>query len=173
MLRLSQEESRVKGANVGWFSRKIYDWGVSKQSEEIGAFVKRLSVIDGGELGMVVALATDRRHAFRDAYGIDLSYPSLALGMDRNIAITLGGLIRDSQKQKNYPMAAAFMVWIHTIRACTAIDLRGAGRGMWRQLERGFPYAVDARWNYFDVTGDLLNIEGFDQFPEGLTPDPL
>lgn len=128
--------------------------------------------MDADEIGMIVALATDRRHKLREMYGWDLLEPALVEAADMSAAIKLNQLIRHLQKDSNQVTAAALMVWLHTLRASMSLDLRSAGRELWGQLERGFPYALDAEDGFVAMGGNELNLGGYDQFPAGLTPIP-
>ncbi|MCF1478132.1 hypothetical protein FS782_13735 [Agrobacterium vitis] len=158
---------------MSWLSRKVYNWSVKTQKHEIDEFVAKLSSVDGSELAIVVAVATDMRHAFIADTGIDLAYPALALQQDPYICMRLNSMIRQFQKEKHFIAVTGLSVWIHSVRAIQSIELRQRGRDMWRELERGFPYALDACWDLYEATGKKILMDGFDSFPDGLTPDPL
>jgi len=55
------------------------------------------------------------------------------------------------------------------------LGLRALGRDMWRELSRGFPYASEAAVGMFNISGGetIFCTENSDQFPSGLTPEPL
>ena len=64
-------------------------------------------------------------------------------------------------------------VWVHTLRAITEIDLRGLGREMWKELERGFSHAKQGKDDMFVMTGVEIDLSNLGKFPTGLTPQPL
>jgi hypothetical protein len=150
----------------------------SRQSEkELSHFVDLLSSMDSDELGLVVAGATDIRHKLFHRKGWALLYPSVELAKDPAIAMDIGGLVKELQRQQNLAAAAALMVWAHSIRAMSQagglVNLRKIGRRMWGELARGFDCVEQAAETSEKLTGVSLNIEGYRQFPDGLTPEPL
>lgn len=157
---------------VGWFARKFDKWASGKQASEFIEFLKRLRAMDGEELGLVVALATDRRHIL-EADGHLVSDPTIYVAANPDFTFQLSRATIQHQKQGNLVLAAALMVWIHTLRAGTRLELRQYGRDMWRELQRGFPYVEQAALDAEHLFGKRLNVEGFNEFPKGLTPDPL
>ena len=48
---------------MGWLSNKIDQWSLSSQQKELNVFVGLLRAMDGPEIGLVVAMATNMRHA--------------------------------------------------------------------------------------------------------------
>ena len=44
---------------------------------------------------------------------------------------------------------------------------------MWKELERGFPYVEEQKPALEELTGKTVNIEGYQNFPKGLNPEPL
>lgn len=157
---------------MGWFSNKIGNWAVKTQAKELDQFIARLSAMDSEELGLVVAISTDRRHKLYELFGWDLLDPILVDAGDIAAAMKLNQLIRQVQKDNNMVVAAALMVWLHTLRAATAPDLRAKGRLLWGQLQRGFPHVFDAEAGFVAMGGPELNLDGYERFPEGLSPTP-
>lgn len=161
------------GANVGWISRKIGDWAVNTQRKELEQFVSNLRAIDGEEIGMVLAVATEKRHTLANLLGWNLLDPVAVELTDISAAMTLNRLIRDAQKAGDPVSASGLMVWLHTLRAANTLELRQLGRDMWGQLERGFPHCENGQAGMLRLGGPYLDIEGFDEFPCGLTPKAL
>ena len=64
--------------------------------------------------------------------------------------------------------AVGAVIWLHSAPAMQQVELRPAGRAMWAQLTRGFPYVEEAAFRYLVATGARLSIDGFDNIPLGL-----
>lgn len=151
-------------------------WKLSRylriQEREISSFTAQLSQMDSAEIGVVVALATDTRNRLEDA-GFLLSDPIVAYTVDPETPSTLNEMIRTLQAEGRIQEAAAVMVWLHTSRVGARLELRPLARQMWGQLERGFPHAEDASMSLMRVFFRSIRIDGYDQFPTGLSPNPL
>jgi len=152
--------------------RMFNSWAGKRQAKEIRAFVENLRVMDGDELGMVVACATDCRNRIGDK-GFNLLEPALCRAKDPMIAFQLSSELNALQRAGNSLQVAGLMVWVHTLRATDRLELRSHGRNMWRELSRGFPHVEDGAIGARLMTGMRLDTRGSDQFPSGLTPDPL
>lgn len=129
--------------------------------------------MDAHEIAAVLALATMQRNALTDTLGWDLLDPMMAMMRDRHLAIKINALIRQKQKQGDFHSAAGLMIWLHTLRAGTSLDLRSSGREMWRELQRAFPHVPAVANGMLAANFEQVNLDGYDQFPIGLTPDPL
>jgi hypothetical protein len=155
---------------MGWISRRLGDWACRVQARELKSFVDNLRAMDGQELGLVVATATHIRHQCEK-----LGYPVFNLWTDEikncDLAIALNRIIKEKQKKGQLTDAAALMIWLHSVRARQRLELRQLGRDMWRELERGFPWAENHP--VFLLTNVDCNLNGFNDFPPGLTPYPL
>ena len=153
--------------------RRMFDsWAGNKQVKELSSFVDNLRAADGSELGMVVACATNWRHELGQD-GWDLLEPSLCLATDPMITFRLTKAIQKLQHDGRPELAVGLMVWVHTLRASTRLQLRSLGRDMWRELSRGFPHVDEAAVGTFRIMGTAFDTRNSDQFPSGLTPEPL
>lgn len=139
---------------------------------DITDFTRRLSAIDGSEIGLIVAVATDLRRGIQRRLGWDLLDPLALIAMHPTASYDLVKLTQEFQKNGQQHLAAGMMVWVHTVRAAGEIDLRQCGRDLWRQLERGFRHAEASAEGYYDLTGAALDTSGCNLFPLGMTPDP-
>ncbi|MGO6968220.1 hypothetical protein [Rhizobium leguminosarum] len=158
---------------MGWLSQKVGNWATKVQRVELEQFVARLKAMDSSEIGFLLAVATDRRHALNKMYGWDLLEPSLVEAGDTTAALKLGQLIKALQRDNNLPISAALMVWLHTLRSANNLDLRSLGRDMWGELSRGFGSIYDAAQSFGESGGKVLDLADFQVFPAGLTPKPL
>lgn len=158
---------------MGWLQNKIGAWATNTQKRELEEFVSRLRAMDSSEIGMIVACATHHRHFLAETRNWDLLEPVLTEMQEPTLAIQLGQYLRALQKAGRPELAAGYMVWLHTVRAASSLDLRDLGRQMWKELARGFLVAEDQG----DAAGFILGIS-FDahdceRFPSGLTPTPV
>ncbi len=161
----------VDGA-LGPAHRGLVQWAKTKQREEISEFINALKAMDGQELGLPVAFTAHFRNQLA-AKGVDLSDPFLLVTADQGIIHDLSSKAVSLQKQGETAAAVPVMVWTHTLRAMARPELRGLGREMWGQLERGFAHAEEAARGQQLLTGQALDISGYDEFPKGLTPKPF
>jgi len=162
----------IPGGIERWFSNLFLSWATNTQRKEITRFTDALRAMDSEEIGALVATATDLRHTIAAGGGLDLLDPRTVEAIRPTAAQDLNRQIRRMQARNSQEVAAAIMVWLHTIRAANNPDLRMLGREMWRQLERGFPKVEQAAADLQVVGIRHLNIEGYSVFPLGLSPDP-
>ena len=156
---------------MGWLSNKIRKRLVATQLREMNEFVSNLRAMDSEEIGHIVVLATQMRHLL-EGQGHNVMDPIVYTTQNIGFPQFLSSATNIAQKQKRAQDAAALLVWTHTARAGMILELRGMGRELWRQLERGFPYAQEAANGIEHLTGRRMNISGACDFPAGFTPDP-
>lgn len=158
---------------MSWLGNKIGGWATKVQRKELSDFVDRMRPLDGHEIGMILAMTTHQRHALDDLKGWNLLYPALLADRVDNPAFQLNQIIQHLQRDGKPHVAVGVMVWLHSIRALQSPDLRQLGRDMWGQLQRGMPYCEEAAEDFqFVPGGGPLNIDGFEEFPDGLSPQP-
>lgn len=158
---------------MGWLSNKVLGWATRSQRAELAEFISRLHAMDGSEIGLIVACATNHRHVLATHNGWDLLNPATLEIADPMIALKLGDIVRSLQGKGRPELAAGTMVWLHTVRAASNLDLRQSGREMWRELSRGFDHAEEAAVDFATLTGHVFDTHGYDTFPAGLTPERL
>ncbi|MGD9740028.1 MAG: hypothetical protein AB7O56_07515 [Bauldia sp.] len=146
--------------------------GIPGESDIVN-FTTRLRNIDASEVGFIVAVATDVRHHLRAELQVDLLHPAASIFIRPDLGGLLFAQIKELQRagtMMSLSAASGFMVWIHTVRSFTNIDLRPRGRELWVALARGFPHAEMAAIQHFRLAAMELNIDNFDQIPDGLGP---
>lgn len=158
---------------MGWIANRVRSWATNSQKSEMVAFVEGLRAADSSEVGPILAIATHCRHDLFDNFGWQLLDPIVAEQLHPAITIELGSLIRQHQKARSTIYASGLMVWLFSVRAANIIELRQVGRDMWGQLERGLPFVHQATADLFRATGFALTIDGCEEIPLGLTPEPL
>lgn len=157
---------------MGFIARWFMRSALKTQSAELKAFIDGLSTMDGQEVGFVLAIATHQRNMLATA-GMSLMDPLVEYPRDPTIVMRLRGIIRQYQKSNQPTDASGTMVWLHTMRVGGQHELRPLAREMWRQLERGMPHVIPASVQIFTLTRNVPDTVGHDEFPAGLTPDPL
>lgn len=158
------------GRRMHWFSSFFRRRALRDAKREMMAFVGRLAAMDDQDVGLLLAIATDQRHALKRE-GWDLLHPSQSLSANPRLLRDLELVI--SMHGKKSPSAAlAAMIWVHTCRTVEFPELSALARTMWARLAAGFPHTeVQARWA--GVQGRQLDFSGYDTFPEGMAPRAL
>lgn len=157
----------------GWLKKKALDSLIETQKREMTAWIDNLSQMNSEEVALIVCVVTHIRHQIETIRPIKLLDPIVTYGADPQAIMWMHGLIKGMQQDGRPTDAAGVMVWLFTLRAGGNLALRGLGRRLWRELARGMPKAKDAETNYWILTKQLLNIEGYDQIPIGLEPEPV
>jgi hypothetical protein len=127
--------------------------------------------MDGSEIGLVVALATDFRNEM-EAAGCPLSDPIVYASLDPGFTFGLSKQVVRLQKAGCFQDAAALMVWVHTMRAASRLELRQLGRELWTELARGFPHVVDGARIVKKFQSRSVDVRNADAFPKGFSPVP-
>lgn len=93
---------------------------------------------------------------------------------DAFAVVPIGRQIKKAQRKGNFVAAAGLMVWLHSLRALNAAELRDLSRVMWDELRRGFPHVENALQRADDMFGiplsesDELSLDCFTFIPNGL-----
>ena len=155
-----------------WIGNKILEKSIEVQKKEIARFIDNIKAMDGSEVGSILATATHIRNQLIDQYDWDLQDPILLCFTKPNIAIEINQLIKAFQENDDTVSAAGMMVWLFTVRAAMSPDIRGLGRELWGQLERGFDHVEEARIQILSLGGKIIDIDGYEKFPIGMEPTP-
>jgi hypothetical protein len=153
----------------GWLKRKAQLAVISAAEKDIDRFLASLRGADLDQLGMIVAVATHWRNAFKRD-GIGLLDPYEAERKNPALLMILNRFLKDVQKD-NPTFAVGIMVWLHTVRAATIPEIRYKGRMMWGELAKGFPRVEEAGADLSALTGVPLQLEAPALIPAGLEPD--
>jgi len=128
----------------GFFKNKVRDLSVSAMETDMDRFTKMLKGMEGSALGGLVVGATWVRKNLEQNGQIPNNILSIGPVMDTlqcNLASTeISRAIKNHQKQGNNHLAAYMMVWMHSLRSLSSLELIPAGKNMWIELERGFPH---------------------------------
>jgi len=144
---------------------------------DLERFVESLRRQTAEELGTLVATAALIRTRMRSEghFADDMlrvaSSPEQALLTQR-----LGHMVTTYKNAKQPAEMAGTLVWLHTLRALAAPQLRILGRQLWEQLERGQPYAQRALRGIEVLSGKPLPLgaqSACDFIPDDLDPIEL
>lgn len=158
-----------------WLKRKIQLSSVKAAQEDLERFMLSLRGASNGELGMLIAIATIIRLRLTQSGSLPryaLALPTLSDGTEM-IQLHLANIVREFQKMGQPSDAAGAMIWLHSMRALAFPEVRYLGRQMWKELQRGFPYAPGALNDIEALTGKELPAEAWDActfIPEDLFP---
>ncbi|MGM9401137.1 hypothetical protein ACS0VU_02125 [Aliiroseovarius sp. KMU-71] len=164
-----------------WIAHKVRRASVKAYERDIKDFTNSLKGMDGSELGALLVSASYLKSNLEE--GGVLPRASLSLSIPRDeaecgkVALHISQLIQEFQKAGHNGDAAAAMVWLHSVRALNAPEIRYLGKSMWRELCRGYAHFEEA----FDLFEKLFSEQqkvlpktilfdlGF--IPDGLDPD--
>jgi hypothetical protein len=156
---------------MGNLNKRIEKWAVNIQAEEMSKFVSRLESMDGPEIGLELAMATHWRNSL--SLKRELMDPIYYVSVNPMAGIEFDHMVKELQQRGRNLEAIGLMVWSHTLRAAVNQDLRGLGRKMWKELERGFPFVHESAASYRNMTGIVLETEYSALYPEGFTPETV
>lgn len=151
-------------------------WATNTQEKELSEFITGLKAVSHSELGVILALANDRRLTLEEKLGWNLLDPAACIIAFPNATMTLSGAIRELQKEGKPHIAAAVMVWLHTLRSmapASTLRMRALGREMWSELRHGMDQLGPAVATGYSAFNRILRIEGATSFPLGLHPDRI
>jgi hypothetical protein len=149
---------------------KLFTGMMRRQME---TFLTRLEGMDGDEVGGVVLMALDISSQFKKTTSADLFEPAICVENNASLIVQLSARAEKMEREGQPMLAVGLAVWVHTLRAMTEGDLRGLGRQVWGELERGFPHVEQAKDDMLKTIGLDIDLSDFGKFPTGLTPQPL
>ncbi len=119
-------------------------WAASRYRGEVEAHVAHLRGLPDEDVGIMVAIAAHHRNALKEV-GVDLSdLNAVASEMPMyhyEMAKAANVLTRENRPHDSLGL----QVWMHSLRAIADPTLVTPVRGMWRELERGYPHVAEAR----------------------------
>lgn len=144
-----------------WLQKKITNLATDAQRDDLNRFYESLRGMDDESIASLVAWATCVRINMEDNRIIPQgmwSHYDFPFELDTvKIAVTFDHLVQDFQKAGKLHDAAAVMVWWHSMRAITTLELRWLGKQIWKELMRGFKGASGAAWD-LKTQGFIKNI---------------
>jgi hypothetical protein len=126
--------------------------------------------MDPAEIGLVLAVAADARNGKTTLNDALLDLYALEGQIGAMWSFVMSRRIQEFQRQNHYLDAAAWTIWLHTVRAAEDRQLRYLAKQMWSELERGFPYVEDCAREYEAAGKGTLMIVRGTEFPKGLNP---
>lgn len=128
----------------GFFKNKAHDLTISSMKSDMSRFIEMLKGMDDTALGALIVGATWVRKNLEQHGQIPENVLTLGPVMDTlkcNMAsLEISKAIKNHQQQGNNHLASFMMVWMHSLRSLSALELVPLGKVMWNELERGFPH---------------------------------
>ncbi|MDQ0473726.1 hypothetical protein [Labrys wisconsinensis] len=161
---------------LAWFSELLSKAALRPQRAEMLAFHRELQGLSGRDLGFFIALVADIRNRLAPRW--DLLDPAAALRREPQLCAVLQRQIAALTRQGRTGEAARLALWLHTLRAVAAPELRAPARAIWHELERGLPYARAAATHLrvaasVEGRGPGPLVDDLAAFPRGFEPAPL
>ena len=138
---------------MGFFSNILYNISLNSQRKAINKSIQLLKGMDDVELLYLYKIVMFTKDKLYDLYHINLDDPFLAVQENYNIAIILSRDIYDIQKIEGSIAVSGMTIWLHTVRAALAPEIRYLAKELWLELSRGMP-------------------KGEEWFPTGFAPSP-
>ena len=138
---------------MGWLRRRAQMSIARSMREDLQRYANYLRGGTSSEVAEVLALATTARLVLTDqaekAPGpsrtiLDALYSGEMTDENYLAPIFLGNMIKTAQKEGSLRFTNGLMVWFHTIRAYSNVDVRVDAQEMWAQLKRGYPKLSEA-----------------------------
>ena len=129
-----------------WLKRKMQLASVKAATDDIQRFLQILKGSSSVELGELICFSTLARVKLRNRGSLkDEVFDVAATILEQAPAqYMISQLIPSLQKNKQFSEAAGLMVWLHSLRAFTYLEIRSYGRDMWKELNRGFKQAEES-----------------------------
>lgn len=128
----------------GFFKNKAHDLNISTMKSDMSRFVDILKGMDDSALGSLIVGATWVRKNLEQngqiPEGILFSGPVTDTLKCNMASLEISKAIKNHQQQGNNHLASFMMVWMHSLRALSALELVPLGKVMWQELERGFAH---------------------------------
>ena len=164
---------------MGWVQRKIGEWAVRRSEADLQRQVAAYRSMDDEDVALILVVATYARIGLK-LHGV-LSEEALDGSREREFEAAwtvrpIGRLIKQAQRRGNPVAASGLMVWLHSLRALNAPELRDGGREMWAELSRGFPHVevalsqTDEMFGFDTTNSDEIPLSSFRFVPVGLEP---
>jgi hypothetical protein len=137
--------------------------------QEIKQYIQSIQGMDNGDIACVILHATMARNVTGRNLGVNFLDPIIELENNVSITLKIGDMIKASQRDKQYVVAASFMVWLHTFRSISQPEMRIYGKQLWKELNRGIMYINDNTHMLYTYTYlEAADIMDYHQIPLGL-----
>lgn len=153
-----------KDLNLGFVARFFYRRETRRQLSELQSFTAILKSLDDYEIGELVVFGTHTRHGLEKTGNCVLDPFTLRLKNPYFLPETIR-LIQQFKNRHNETAAASLMIWALSVRATSCLELLAAGRDMWCELSRGFPYIESAKAAVLSRTDTNVDISDATSIP--------
>lgn len=160
---------------------RFAQWAMRRAALDLTKQIDVYRAMDDDGLALILVVATYARIQLA-LQGV-LREGSLDGSRERKVedalaVMPIGRRIKKAQRKGNFVAAAGLLVWLHSLRALNAAELRDLGRLMWRELARGFPHIENALQRADQMFGtplsksDVLSLDCYTFIPNGLDQKP-
>lgn len=139
---------------------------LAERQQQMEAFVKTIRERNDSDMGFVLLLVTHVRHQVKGE-GYDMLLTNMQYELNQQTCAKLGQLMQEYQARQQQPLVYASMVWLYTMNAATAMDMRSLGRQLWRELRRGAPHVKTHIERTTTLLGQEPDYADFDKWPHG------
>ncbi|MDB9871166.1 hypothetical protein OAD33_08835 [Alphaproteobacteria bacterium] len=145
-----------------FFKNKAYDLSISTMKTDMSRFVEMLKGMDDCAIGGLVVGANWVRKNLEQHGQIPDKILSIGPVMDtlkcNQASLEISKAIKNHQQQGNNILASFMMVWLHSLRSLSSLELIPMGKNMWVELERGFLY-VDKGFETVETLASTLGLD--------------
>ncbi len=160
------------------FQKNTEDRALESSRKELRRYIDGIKTMPDEDIGVILAVATVIRINMENEgflpQGLfsDETLPSPnEMG---KYQMELNQLVRDFNRARQPTDAVGTLVISYSLRCLNVADLRGTGREMWRQLQRGMPHTEEALKKGEEEKGEPFPDrvwQEWSQIPVGLEPD--
>ncbi|WP_416897271.1 MAG: hypothetical protein ACMVY4_17530 [Minwuia sp.] len=136
------------------------------------SYVAMLAGLDGEKVAPLLAIAVHVRNGMKD-HGVDLSDPAAAEIRLPGLTLTMAEKVEMCRQAGDTVRINGPLIWLFSLVAVQDPARRRTGRRLWAELHRGAPHVEACRDALELLVEDWARLEGADQFPRGLTPEPI
>jgi hypothetical protein len=145
-----------------FFKNKAYDLTISTMKTDMTRFIEMLKGMDESALGGLVVGANWIRKNLEQHGQIPEKILTIGPVMDplkcNQASLDISKAIKNHQQQGNNHLASFMMVWLHSLRSLSSLELIPLGKDMWVELEKGFAHIE----NGFETVNILASSMGLD-----------
>ncbi len=145
-----------------FFKNKAYDSTISTMKSDMNRFIQILTGMDDTAIGSLVVGANWVRKNLEQHGQIPENILTIGPVMDtlkcNKASLEISKAIKNHQQQGNNHLASFMMVWMHSLRALSSLELVPVGKEMWVELKRGFIHIESG----FDTVQLLSSTLGLD-----------
>jgi len=147
----------------GWLKRKAHNKIISSMEDDMNGFIKILKGLDDEDIGATLVGATWVRHNLQAEGQIPphiLTSGPVVDTLACNVSgMKIGRAAKNHQGKDTQFLAGWLMVWLHSIRALGALEVRPLGQELWLELGRGMGHLEQGYEKANEIVGMHLGVD--------------